>query len=647
MFHTRILKLLFSLFSISCARKKKTASLILVGDKDDMLSYVSMHLSFFQPKYLVVLVLASYLVFGFHHLTQFVTADERYWVYERIPQYWQALAEGKWKKTFINDKPGVSVALVSGSGLFFVSDPEKHFEEQDNRILKYETNQTERLYFSFRLPLLLANLFCLVLLFVLLNKLSGSWVALFTVTLSALSPILLGISQIVNPDTLLWSCSTLAFFSFFSLLRFEEMKYLWLTVLFTAFAILSKYVAIILLPFFLAVTIFRFLSADEAPETLHTLLKKDLRSWVFIVLGSLGLVCFFLPALLTDSKYLVEFIQTVPDKELLTGIALVLLGLLLFDTFLLKNRLLLGIRRVTLTLSWGLPLFAGFFILLFAGLVVIRNFFPDWSIFTAIAFDIKDLSDARYYTSIPNFFEAFLLEWNPLVFSLTPITLIGFFALLSSLFQKKNLTSLLLPTAILFFFLLYTVLLIYSNVLTTPRYSILLYPLFAYLAALGFYTLVQKIPHPQANLLMFLLLFISSLFTLFLSKPFYFNYTNSLLPKTSLIQDAWGYGGYEAARYLNSLPNAKDLTVWADYYGVCEFFVGKCLTAYTFDKEEIQPDYYVLTRRGKMRYMSRSSRWERLSGLTAYKYYGLPSPDWELFIGDRPGNFIRVVKVAK
>ena len=113
-----------------------------------------------------------------------------------------------------------------------------------------------------------------------------------------------------------------------------------------------------------------------------------------------------------------------------------------------------------------------------------------------------------------------------------------------------------------------------------------------------------------------------------------------------LIHDAWGYGGYEAAQYLNSLPDAQQLTVWIDYYGVCEFFVGKCLSAYTFDPSIIQPDYYVLTRRGQIRYISRADRWERLSGLTAYKYYNANS-EWLLAIDNRLGNFIKVVKVEK
>ena len=130
-------------------------------------------------------------------------------------------------------------------------------------------------------------------------------------------------------------------------------------------------------------------------------------------------------------------------------------------------------------------------------------------------------------------------------------------------------------------------------------------------------------------------------------RPFYFNYTNLLLPQKIIINDAWGYGGYEAAQYLNTLPNAKNSAIWSDYYGVCEFFVGRCLTAYTFDKEKIKPDYYVLTRRGGIRYMSKYDNWEMKSGLTAYKYYNVSNPDWQLFIGNHPGNFIKVIKVEK
>lgn len=601
-----------------------------------------------QPKYLVFAVLATYFFFGFQHLSQFVTADEHYWVYERIPQYWDAIAEGKWKKTFINDKPGVSLALVSGVGYLLHPDSPTLCAENNAKILVCRTDQIGATHRDFRLPILIVNGFILLLLFFLITRITNPWIALWTTLLTALSPILLGISQIVNPDSLLWSFGAAAIFSYFALLKSEEKKFLWLTILFTGLAILAKYVALILLPFYLTLAVFRFLTTEEpGPVALSRLLKRNILSWILIVIGSILLLCLFLPALLSDAKYLSEFLMAIPDQKWLIFFGGGLLALLYIDTFALKNRLLFAIRQTDVSFSALLRMVSFFFLILFIGLVIARNFFPDWSIFALIPFDIKDLSDARYYTAIPDFFEAFLLEWNPLVFSLTPVALIGFAAILLAPFGKTKNEHTFLICSLLFFFLAYSALLIFSNVLATPRYSILLYPLFALLAALGIWHITERISRPYAKLAATAIVFLGSLASLVAISPFSFNYTNVLLPKSALISDAWGYGGYEAAQYLNALPDAKNLTVWADYYGTCEFFVGKCLTAYTFDANVVKPDYYVLTRRGQIRYMSRYERWEVKSGLTAYKYYAIPDPAWQLMIDDRPGNFVKVVKVNK
>lgn len=492
----------------------------------------------------------------------------------------------------------------------------------------------------------------LLLLFFLITKITNPWIALWATTLAALSPILLGISQIVNPDSLLWSFGAAAIFSFLALLKSEgeklEKKFLWLTLFFTGLAILTKYVALILLPFFLVLTVFRFLATEAADSAaLSRLLKRDILSWIIIVIGSILVLCLFLPALLLDSKYLAEFLMAIPDKEGLIFFGGGLFALLYIDTFALKSRLLFAIRKAIASLSVILRMVPFFFLTLFIGLIITRSLVPDWSIFALIPFDIKDLSDARYYTALPNFFEAFVLEWNPLVFSLTPVALVGFAALLITLSITAKRAYAFLAYSFLFFLLLYSVLLIYSNILSTPRYSILLYPLFALLAALGIWHIAERFLWPHTKLVATLIIFLGSLASLVAISPFYFNYTNVLLPKSALINDAWGYGSYEAAQYLNTLPGAENLTVWSDYYGTCEFFVGHCLTAYTFDKETIHPDYYVLTRRGQIRYMSRYERWEVKSGLTAYKYYSILDPAWQLLIGDRPGNFIKVVRVNK
>lgn len=596
-----------------------------------------------QPKYLFAIVLVTYVWFGMQHLTQFMTADENYWIYERVPRYWNAIAEGEWKKTFINDKPGVSVALVSGVGLFFFPQPDQLFFEAPDRTLHYDTATIEPLLLAFRLPLLITNGILLLLLFWIIGRLSTPWIALWSTMLMALSPILLGISQIVNPDALLWSLGTVALFSYCAFLQHNEKKFFVLTSIFTGLAILTKYVAFVLLPFYLALAVLQFLSSPAQPNSQK--FRQDVLLWFQISFLSLAFACLFLPALFFDSKYIVELFMTIPHKGVFALVGGGVLFLLIIDTFFYNNTFLLSLRRFSAPPHIIRRSIAVLFLLLFVGLILVRNVFPDWSIFTQIAFDIKDLSDARYHASVPNFFEAFVLEWNPLIFSLTPIALIALFTLLITSLRKKDREASFLSNSLLLFSILYVVLLIFSNILTTPRYSILLYPLFAFLAAIGIQRGVELFPHRVASLLATLVIFIASIASLSTIKPFYFNYTNFLLPKSALINDAWGYGGYEAAQYLNNLPNAHNLTVWIDYYGVCEFFVGRCLNAYTFDKNAVQPDYYVLTRRGKMRYMSRHTRWERLSGLTAYKYYAVPDPEWQLFIGNRPGNFVKVVKV--
>jgi 4-amino-4-deoxy-L-arabinose transferase-like glycosyltransferase len=599
-------------------------------------------------------VLSAYFFFGFQHLTQFITADEHYWIYERIPQYWNAIGQGKWGKTFINDKPGVSIALVSGIGLLFEPHPEEHLNENDNRILIYDTAHTESLYYTFRLPILIINGLLLIYLFWVVARLTNPWIALWTTILTTLSPILLGISQIVNPDSLLWSFGAAAIFSFLTLLKSQgkklEKKFLWLTILFTGLTLLSKYTALILFPFYLALIMFRFLHINEATnETSRVTIRKTLVQWVLIILGSLAFLCFFLPALLVSPSALDTLLLALPNKLVLFSSGGIFLTMLIVDTTIFQNKLIFCVRsfyqRFIAPLLYTIPLlFLGIFLLL----IIVRNFFTEWDIFTLIPFDIKNLSDARYITDIPNFFEAFILEWNPLVFSLTPIALFGFITLLIIiLFNKIRKEHAFIIYPFFFFFLLYFILLIYSNVLTTPRYSIMLYPLFAFLSALGIWYIIEKVAWAYKKLGATLVILFASLSSLIAIKPFYFNYTNFLLPKAVLINDAWGYGGYEAAQYLNGLPDARNLTVWIDYYGVCEFFVGKCLDAYTFNPNVVRPDYYVLTRRGQIRYIPRYLRWEEKSGLTAYKYYDIQNPDWQLFIDGRPGNFIKVVKVIK
>jgi hypothetical protein len=607
---------------------------------------------FLQPKPIFALVIGVYALFGSLHLTQFVTADEHYWLYERVPKYWNAWGDWELRKTFINDKPGVTLALVTGPALLVLSDTSEHCVEQDNRLYDCQVEDTTPLLLAFRLPILIANGLILVYLFFLLSRLFGPWVALFASTFTALSPVLIGMTQIVNPDALLWSTSAAALFSYLAALKSGTRQDIVMTVLFTALALLSKYTALILFPTYALALFISFVAQPKdtpAPELVASL-KTGVRRLAAIAAASAALVLALVPAFFLERKYLAEYLATVPDKEVLLFVFAPLALMLLGDVFLFRSRLLLFCRATVQRITPFLRLIALFALLLLLAVIAARYLYPGWSIY-AIPFDIKDLTDARYHSSVPNVFEAFFLEWNAVLFSLPPILLASLALVAIFGLQKKPLAE--VPTILLLtsFALSFTLMLIHSNILATARYAIMLFPVLALIGAFGL-SEVARIGEARGKewrpaIAVFAIA--ASVLSLGAIYPFYANYANALLPRQALIADAWGYGGYEAAQYLNALPDAKNLTVWSDYYGVCEFFVGQCLTAYTFDGNTIRPDYYVLTRRGEARYMSRFDRWERLSGLTAHRYYrqtAIP-PLWSLAIDNRPGNYVKVFKVER
>ncbi len=178
------------------------------------------------------------------------------------------------------------------------------------------------------------------------------------------------------------------------------------------------------------------------------------------------------------------------------------------------------------------------------------------------------------------------------------------------------------------------------------RYAIVLYPLVMVMAALGIFDLVNVSSRVSKNMALvgvFIVLFaVASLWSV---KPFYFNYASPLLPQERLVAGAWGYGGYEAAQYLNSLPGAQNLTVWSDYNGFCQFFVGKCVKGNkelkSWTKEGKTVDYYVKTRRGSIMY---EDVWQTLGNFQVDLY---DEPIWQLFIDNRPGNYIKIFKSLK
>ena len=85
-------------------------------------------------------ILSSSLYFGLPRLKNFSGVDESYWSYDRVPTFWSAIREMKWKKTNISDKPGIPLAIISGIGLPFLNENPKNLKG-----LRYESKTLEQL----------------------------------------------------------------------------------------------------------------------------------------------------------------------------------------------------------------------------------------------------------------------------------------------------------------------------------------------------------------------------------------------------------------------------------------------------------------------------------------------------------------------
>lgn len=598
---------------------------------------------------LLFLFTSLFFLLGLLHITQFETADEHYWISERIPQYWQAIHDGKWKKTLINDKPGVSLALISGPALLFFDDTiyYKDASERNNTPPKQlPPDVSEKIFLAFRLPILIVNTLLLFYFFWALKRIfRNTSIAILSVIFIALSPTLIGISQIVNPDALLWSLGFAATLSFLLFLQENRFLYIALAAFFFALSILSKYTAMVFVPiFFFYATFFSFLKNDGDKRSHIKIFLSDFAGILGMFLLSGIIIAILLPTILINPKIIFKLIFSFSDITPYIVIASIILPLIVvlahyfLDPFQnIVNKLLSLKGRFIMIIPFSI-----------ITILLLSRPIHDFPVFETVPFDIKNIGTALKDTRP---WEIIFLEYNPLTFSLTPIILLsalflwGKYIFFNS-FSKKRFAFIVfftLPICIIpfgFFF---------AKTVATVRYIAFLQPFIATLAAIGIVECIHLLRRHQfptmiTNTLpaMFILI---SIFIAIQSIPFYFNYTNDFLPKNKIITDAWGYGGYEAAQYINSLPEPEKLIIWTDYAGVCPFVRGVCINDQTFDINKYKVDYYVITRRGGINIQPEHIRWLSPDNTPFATIYNDPNPDWQLHINDRPENFIKVISV--
>ncbi len=608
-------------------------------------------LEFFIAILFLTAILSGYFYFGLTHLGKFQTADEDLWyadpVSGRIHEYWKAMENKDWERTRINDKPGVTTALLGYWGYKADTHPEKKMLDDGNIVDRYDPKVYEQTTYLFQLPFVIANGVLLFILFWLAwaYTRSSTFALLFT-GFTALSPVLIGVSQIVNPDATVWSLGITALFAYLVFVRTTHFRWLLLAGPLFGLALLSKYGTSFLIFFTFFITfahLFYQITTFEDRKKYANATIKLLLGWVVFIALGIGVFALLMPAAILHPEFILKgtiaFKHAKDVSDVLWAMGIVY-GLFLFDGIFLRGRALFFLlTKIRLLRQPILILFA----LLFSGIALFTLFNWGWHNHFHFEDVSYDAGKGKDFTKLDFHWKPFL-EIKPLVFSLQPTVLIPAFLTLLLLIWKRNRFTFLIFTLTTFIVFYYAAILS-QDVLVHIRYSVLVYPAMAGLAAIGVIFVTESLLKSKWWSYGFMtILLATSAYVTYSYLPYLFLYTNDLLPKKQIITSAWGYGGYEAAQWLNAQPNAKTMTVWSDYEGVCPFMYGYCIKGSVikwYNRGRFSGfDYLVVTRKGLI---NNKSTWNKL--IADEKFY--PEPVWQLLIGDRPGDFVKIYKMRE
>jgi len=592
----------------------------------------------------IVIVLIVNLTLGLARLGNYSSVDEPYWTYGRITKFWNGIKAHNWKTTSVNDKPGITVAILSGAGLATI-DPMPYKSLRGDVKTDAELEDINTINFAFRLPI---YLFCVILLpffYILLRKLFDQTTSLIGFTLIGLSPIILGISLIINPDSLLWIFLPLSFLSYLVFQKTASKKYLYWSGFLLGLALLTKYVANILYIFFFFLPFLEYILAEKKPE-LRSYLRKSLIHYGILVGISMATYFTLYPATWVNPKILLDGTFLSQAFRTTWPLFALLVAFILGDTFLLKNKLT----------KWTLDTFSTYKDILIRSVATLflvgiaftlLNTYTGMRLFDTAATLASPKGEGH---SLLLYADKITADIYSLIFGISPVAFLGLFVALLLGVKKKWLESyeakitFFFSLFILFYYLASTV----NSVVATVRYQITLYPFAFIISAIGLAHILslKKVRRYIPSLAGIALIIALSVWSLLAVRPFYFAYTSALLPEKYFVNlKDMGDGSYEAAAYLNSLPNPEKLTVWSDKGAVCAVFKGKCIIGFTNKRiKGVTFDYVVVS-------SGRKSRTLKLSGsanskIDFKKAYDTNDTVSNIVIGDRPSNFVKVIKMS-
>lgn len=601
---------------------------------------------------IIFLIFATNFSFSFYRLGKIAVVDEPLWTFQRIPNFWENIGKMDWYKSRVSDKPGYTVGLISGTGLLFEKDP-KQFKSiyKNGNASDKDIQNIERLNIIFRLPLVLFVSLSLLYMYYFLKKATNAKIALISLALIGLSPIIIGNSRIINPDGILWIFSFTSILAFFTYIFKDKKNFLYWSAFFLTLALLTKYIASILFIFFLGTILLEciFKEKDNLQKTFNTYFKEKIKDYCFLIFLSLIMFFAFYPAAWEEpSRIFGGTFLSQPFSPILPYF-LGTMFFILFDTFILKNAILFRIINL-LSKYKGIIMALFFSIFILSILAVFTNAYLDSRFFD---FE-KILASPKSSYRDASMLGIFLTNFYPLLFGVSSFLLISvilflFQSVIKKLFSDNNAK---ISLCIITFIFVYYIGSVVSNVASTIRYQIILYPLIFLLAGISLFYILEIINNSFKNkndgvslkIFFYFAIFGSLIFSLLKTSPFYMAYVSSLLPKEYHIDiKDMGEGSYEAAMYINSLPNPEKLTIWTDKKGVCNFIKGACVIATdspTLKKKSI--DYYILSSGRETKTVNKTID-KKSSPVKFSELYKMDDVVFKLDLGGRSGNYVKII----
>lgn len=611
--------------------KRKTAKMLIMNIK--------------KPSVLILFfVMLLSFSFGVYKIEKASLTDEHYWVLDRTPKFWKNLIlERDFNGTRRSDKPGVTLMVLSAPSAIKTLNPEKYIENSISRM--------DEINLIARMPVLIFAVFSLIVTYILINQLLGKLVALWGVVFIGLSPMLLGMSRLVNPDSLLWIFCIWSIICYFIYLKRQKYKRKWLILsgIFMGLALLTKYVASVLYIYFLGIVFLEFIfqKPDNEREKKKIIYKKTFWAFIIFCLVSISTFALLYPAVWVKWSRL--FLGTLGSQAFLPiwKFFVGVLAIIAIDIVVFGNRIFTWILNYIEKHRQILGRLIFLLFLIIISVAFINVYMGNrWFDFESILSSPKSSHETESALSI------FISNFYPLVFGTSPLAILLVFwisvrAITGKLDFSQTKSKIALYMVILI--LIYHASSVFSLVASTIRYQIILFPIMLLLGALGAENLFNYLGFKKAK--QFKVVIVAMVFlvvSLWQTKPYYLAYASFLLPNQyHLDHKDMGYGSYEAAHLLNNLPDAENISIWSDKKGVCNYFVGSCSPSLVFkDLKKINFDYYVVS-------SGRFSRVNRLvqvrvknsspNTIRLDKLYEKKDPFWEMNFGGRNTNFVKII----